>query len=104
MLGASDNLIAMYLHLYKQGCCAHILDLLLEDWRKEKLFKALIIKAKRVCIYIQNHHTTMVLYRHYSPRLLLKVPSETRFACNFLMIARMLEVKDTLERMVTDPR
>jgi hypothetical protein len=25
---------------------------------------------------------------------------ETRFACNFLMIARMLQVKDALERMV----
>jgi hypothetical protein len=46
----------------------------------------------------------MALYRHYSPRLLLKVPPETRFACNFLMIARMLEVRDAMERMVIDPR
>jgi hypothetical protein len=35
---------------------------------------------------------------------LLKVPLETRFACNFLMIARMLEVRDALERMVIDLR
>ena len=46
----------------------------------------------------------MALYRHYSPRPSLKVPSEIRFACNFLMIACMLEVKDALERMVIDPR
>jgi hypothetical protein len=46
----------------------------------------------------------MTLYRHYSPWLSLKVPLETRFACNFLMIARMLEVNDALERMVIDPR
>jgi hypothetical protein len=104
MLGALDDLVRIYPHLYKQGCCAHILDLLLEDWGKEELFKALIIRAKRVCIYIRNHHATMALYRHYSPRLSLKVPPETRFACNFLMIARMLEVKDALERMVIDPR
>jgi hypothetical protein len=104
MLGVLDDLIGMYLHLYKQGCCAHILDLLLEDWEKEEMFKALIIRAKRVCIYIRNHHATMTLYRHYSPRLSLKVPPETRFACNFLMIARMLEVRDALERMVIDPR
>jgi hypothetical protein len=91
MLGALDDLVAMYLHLYKQGCCTHILDLLLEDWGKDEIFKALIIRAKRVCIYIRNHHATMALYRHYSPRLSLKVPLETRFACNFLMIARMLE-------------
>jgi hypothetical protein len=46
----------------------------------------------------------MALYRQYSPRLSLKVPPETRFACNFLMINRMLEVKDALERVVIDPR
>jgi hypothetical protein len=62
------------------------------------MFKVLIIRAKRVCIYIRNHHVTMALYRHYSLRLLLKVPSETRFACNFLMIVCMLEVKDALEK------
>jgi hypothetical protein len=104
MLGALDELVATYPHLYKQGCAAHILDLLLEDWGKEEMFKALIIRAKQVCIYIRNHHATMALYRHYSLRLSLKVPPETRFACNFLMINRMLEVKDALERMVIDPR
>jgi hypothetical protein len=104
MLGVLDDLVGTYLHLYKQGCCAHILDLLLKDWEKEELFKALIIRAKQVCIYIRNHHATMALYRHYSPRLLLKVPLEIRFACNFFMIARMLEVRDALERMVIDPR
>jgi hypothetical protein len=71
---------------------------------KEELFKALIIRAKWVCIYIRNHHAAMALYCHYSPRLSLKVPPEIRFACNFLMIARMLEVRDALERMVIDPR
>ena len=57
-----------------------------------------------MCIYIRNHHVTMALYHHYSPRLLLKVSPETRFACNFLMISHMLEVKDDLEMMVIDPR
>jgi hypothetical protein len=104
MLGALDELVATYPHLYKQDCAAHILNLLLEDWRKEEMFKALIIRAKRVCINIRNHHATMALYCHYSPRLSLKVPPETRFVCNFLMINRMLEVRDALERVVIDPR
>jgi hypothetical protein len=104
MLGALDELVATYPHLYKQGCAAYILNLLLEDWGKEEMFKALIIRAKRVCIYIRNHHATMALYCQYSLRLSLKVPSETRFACNFLMINRMLEIKDALERVVIDPR
>ena len=36
-LGELDELVAMYSHLYKQGCFAHILDLLLEDWEKEEM-------------------------------------------------------------------
>jgi hypothetical protein len=100
ILGALDDLVATIPHFYKQGCCTHILDLLLEDWRKEEMFMILIIRAKHVCIYIQNHHAIVALYRHYSLRLSLKVLVETRFACNFLMIARMLQVKDALERMV----
>jgi hypothetical protein len=81
----------------------HILDLLLEDWGKEEMFKTLIIRAKWVCNYIQNHHARIALYRHYSSRLSLKIPPKTRFACNFLMIACMLSVKDALERMVINP-
>jgi hypothetical protein len=58
MLGVLDDLVATYPHLYKQGCCGHILDLLLEDWGIEEIFKTLIIKAKRVCISIihRNYH------------------------------------------------
>jgi hypothetical protein len=37
MLGALDDLVATYPYLYKQGCCAHILDLLLGDWGKEEM-------------------------------------------------------------------
>jgi hypothetical protein len=68
------------------------------------MLKTLIIRAKWVYIYIRNHHATMALYHHYSPRLSLKIPLETKFACNFLMIACMLEVKDAMERMVINPR
>jgi hypothetical protein len=34
----------------------------------------------------------------------LKVLPDTRFACNFFVIARMLEVKDPLERVDINPR
>jgi hypothetical protein len=61
MFGTLDELVATYSHLSKQDCCAHILDLLLEDWKKDEMFKTLIIRAKRVCIYIRNHHATMAL-------------------------------------------
>jgi hypothetical protein len=61
------------------------------------MLKTLIIRAKRVCIYIRNHHAIIALYCHYSALLSLKVPPGTRFACNFLIIACILEVKDALE-------
>ena len=43
MLGELDDLVAPYPHFYKQGCCAYILDLLLEDCGKDEMFKILII-------------------------------------------------------------
>ena len=33
MLGSMDDIIREY----PQGCCAHILDLLLKDWGKERM-------------------------------------------------------------------
>ena len=39
MLGAMDEVVTAYRHIYKQRCCAHILDLLMEDWGKEPFSK-----------------------------------------------------------------
>jgi hypothetical protein len=86
MLGAMNEVVREYPHIYKQGCAAHIMDLLLEDWGKEPLFKDLIVKAKRVCIFIRNHHVTMALFRQFSPKLSIIMPAKTRFGCHYLMI------------------
>jgi hypothetical protein len=77
MLGAMDNIVKTYPHIFKQGCAAHALDLMLEDWAKIDQFKDLINKAKRVCLYIHNHHMTMALFRENSPRKSLIVPADT---------------------------
>jgi hypothetical protein len=37
-----------------------------------------------------------------SPNLTLRLPVETRFATNFIMIDRLLQVRNALERMVLD--
>jgi hypothetical protein len=86
-LGAMDDIVATYPHIFKQGCTVHALDLILEDLAKIDQFKDLIIKAKCVCLYMRNHHVTMALFREHSPRKSLIVPMETRFACQFLMIS-----------------
>jgi hypothetical protein len=62
MLGAMDNIVTTYLHVFKQGCAAHTLDLMLEDWAKIDQLKDLIKRAKLVCFYIRNYYVTMVLF------------------------------------------
>jgi hypothetical protein len=32
MLGTIDDIVTMYLYVFKQGCAAHSLDFMLEDW------------------------------------------------------------------------
>ena len=86
MLGIVDKVIETYPHIYKQRCAAHALDLLLEDWAKIPQFKDLITKAKRVCLFVRNHHVTLALYREFSQNKILLMPAKTRFACNFIMI------------------
>ncbi len=102
MLGAMDDIVNAYPHMTKQGCTAHALDLFMEDWAKVPQFKTLILKARRVCLYIRNHHVPMALFREAS-KLQLLMPADTRFACNLLMIQRLIEVRPALEQVVRDP-
>ena len=100
MLRAVDKVIETYPHIYKQGCAAHALDLLLEDWAKIPQFKDLIAKAKRVCLFVRNHHITLALFKEFSHNKMLLMPTNTWFACNFIMIMRMVEVREALENVV----
>src|SRR5579875_1903662 len=104
MLGALTDITATYPHIFKQGCMAHALDLMLEDWAKVQEFKDLIARAKRLCQYIKNHHATMSVFRELSPNLQLIVPNETRFACNFLMLQRLVQLRAVLQRLKNHPR
>ena len=67
------------------------------------MVKDLVLKAKRVCLYARRHHVTMALFRQFSPKLSLRIPAETRIACDYLMIHRLLEVKRALEQVVMAP-
>jgi hypothetical protein len=104
MLGAMDNIVMTYPHIFKQGCTTHTLDLMLGDWPKIDQFKDLIQKAKHVYFYMQNHHMTIALFQENSLRKSLIVLADTRFTCQFLIISRMLEMKNALEQVVIHPR
>jgi hypothetical protein len=102
MASACRDLIQANPGLYVQGCAAHCLDLLLEDWGKEEWMKKLVKKGRHICVFIKNHHAPQAIFRRLSPNLSLRLPVETRFATSFIMIERLLQVRNALERMVVD--
>ena len=62
----------------------------------------MIKKARLICVFIKNHHASQAIFRRLSPNLSINVPTETRFATNFIMIDRLVQVRNALERMVVD--
>lgn len=64
--------------------------------------KKLIRKAKSILIFVCNHHLPLVIFKRYSTRLKLINLRATRFATNFLMLDRLVEVKVALEQCIID--
>ena len=89
-------------HMYVQGCAAHCLDLLLEDWAQQDWMKKVIKKVWLICVFIKNHHASQAIFRRLSPDLSINVPTETCFATNFIIIDCLVQVHNALERMVID--
>jgi hypothetical protein len=76
-------------------CTPHCLDLLLEDVGKLPWATEVVAEAKAVVKFITNHHRSQALFRGKSTLDLLK-PGDTCFATNFIMLDRMLEVREAL--------
>ncbi len=89
MKNVVDLLIHYFPSLYFQGCVAHCLDLLLENWGKTTWVKQIVKKAKVVLSFIRQHHAPFAIFRHYGTNLLLLNPTETRFVTKFLMVERL---------------
>ena len=96
---AACDVVRLNPHMYIQGCAAYCFDLLLEDW---DWMKKVIKKARLICVFIKNHHASQAIFRRLSPNLSINVPTETRFATNFIMIDHLVQVRNALERMVVD--
>jgi hypothetical protein len=80
-------------------CTPHCLDLLLEDVGKLPWAAEVVVEGKVVVKFITNHHRSQALFRGKSTLDLLK-PGDTRVATNFIMLDRMLEVKEALQELV----
>jgi hypothetical protein len=103
MIAAGELLVRRFPHVYFQGCAAHALDLLLEDWGKERWVKNMMKRARAIVSFIRTHHMPLAIFRRHSPNLILKNPAETRFATTFLMVDRLVKVRQAVEQTVVDP-
>ena len=62
----------------------------------------MVKKAWIICVFIKNHHASQARFRRLSPNLSIRLAVEIRFTTNFIMIERLIQVRNALERMVVD--
>jgi hypothetical protein len=82
-------------HLYFQGCMAHALNLLLQDWGLPQWVNSIFEDAQKIVRFIRARHVPLTFFRkhaaiHAQGWSLLSLGA-TRFATNFLMVARVLD-------------
>ena len=104
MLNASKIITEKYPHIYIQGCAAHAMDLLLEDWGKATWIKETVEKAKLLVKFVKKRHMPLAVFRKHEAKFSLLMLGQTRFASHFIMIDRLLNVKEALEQTVVDPQ
>ena len=89
-----------YNHIFWTPCIAHNLNLILEEIEsKTEWTKEVIGQAREIIKFITNHHQSQAIYREHFKLELLKV-AKTRYASNFIMLRRLVEVKTALMSMV----
>ena len=64
--------------------------------------KKLAKKAKIIFVFIKSHHASQAIFRRLSTNLSIRLLVETHFPTNFIMIDRLLQVRNALERMIID--
>ena len=92
-----------YNHIFWTPCIVHNINPILEEIEhKTAWVKEITRQAREIIKFITNHHLSQAIYREYSKLELLKV-AETRYASNFIMLRRLVEVKNALMSMVVGP-
>jgi hypothetical protein len=79
---------------------AHALILLLQDWGLPQWASSVVEDAQKIVRFIKARHVPLALFRKHAPihakGLSLLSHGATQFATNFLMVARVLDVKEAL--------
>jgi hypothetical protein len=85
---------------------AHALTLLLQDWGLPQWASSVVEDAQKIVRFIMARHVPLALFRKHAAihakGLSLLSPGATWFATNFLMVARVLDVKEALKQTVTN--
>jgi hypothetical protein len=84
----------------------HALNLLLQDWGLSQWASSVVEDVHKIAKFIRARHVLLALFcKHaaiHAQGLSLLSPGATWFATNFLMVARVLDVKEALKQTVTD--
>ncbi len=101
-VGGCDIVMKKYPHVTWSWCAAHVFDLLLEDMIGNKKivvdenganpFKTIFIKLRWIVKAVSSSQKLSAIFVRKSPRKKLLNPNATRFATNFLMAQRALEL------------
>ncbi|KAL0226197.1 hypothetical protein P9112_013521 [Eukaryota sp. TZLM1-RC] len=82
------------------GCATHHVDLIIFWISKQDFIQNLLSLAFKVVFFIRNHPISNHIFLNYSNDLVLLSPGETRFATNFIMLERLVRVKDAVQSTV----
>lgn len=94
----------LYDHIFWTPCVVHSLNLAFKSIVAEvEWMKTICEEAREVQIFITNHQHAQAMYREFARLQLLKV-GETRFASHYIMLKRLVEMRDGLSSMVVSPQ
>ena len=87
-------------NIFWTPCAAHCMSLLLKDLHnKIPWICDIVAKVKKIQHFIVNHSMSLAIYKKHASLQLLRC-AETRFASNFIMVDRIVKVKQALRQMV----
>ncbi|XP_025014015.2 uncharacterized protein LOC8274856 [Ricinus communis] len=87
--------------LYWAPCAAHCIDLILEDFAKLEWISTVILQARSITRFVYNHSVVLNMVKRYTFGSEIVATGLTHFATNFETLKRMVDLKHTLQTMVT---
>ena len=81
MLNTSKKITEKYTHIYMQGCAAHTMDLLLEDWGKATWIKETVEKVKLLVKFVKKRHMPLAVFHKHEAKFSLLMPRQSSACC-----------------------